>query len=484
MSFKRKQNKEELVSGSTTIVSSFLTEAATKNMAEATDRVLHDSAELEKVIKQYENCELFLKQGRVLEFTEVLKFNREAAENHRSDLIAMATHFDNPHSEKDIIILKNGLEVLGVQSKSRDTIIQAIRDHADVKYHNLGRLNPVEQYKHILDLLQKRIESAPDEQIYKNAYIDVRDHLMKSLKYEDIGSDGTSRAEVEFAANYPKLAHMLYDGHAIINEIGENVLIGAGTSGAFTLVTKGMLNSVQAIKGEMDLATAVAETLSMTTSAAVRGGVVAGVSKTIGIAARSEGIQSLSEGAAPIAIANTMYSMGKAVNDYLKGDIDVVRLKEECGEASIRGVATYYCGITGQILIPVPVLGALVGSLVGYTTSALLVQSGILGVGQKSIVHMAKKRREYIESQCFQAIELMHHYKAIFAYIGERYEYQYINEVLPSLALIESAISTWDAEKAIAGLAYLNQSFAKKMKFRSFSEFDDFMINKNNKLIL
>lgn len=483
---KRKANnsQNESIQGSASIYGSFIAQESTRNLADATTRVFHDSREMERLINQYKNCGLDFRQGRAFEFLEVLKFNRSAAEQGHSELRAQATHFLDPHSPKDIIITKHGDEIFGVQAKSRDTIVNAIRDHSKEKYHGLGRLNPSDQYERIKALLEKRLDNAPEGQIYKHDYEDVQKNLMKSLKYDGIGSTGTSRTEAEFASEHPEIMRFLQNGNAILTEVGTAALHGAKSSAAFAVIAKGFISASNVINGDKDLAAAISETMSMTASAAVRGSIVAGTSKAIGIAAKSAGLKSLSEGAAPITVANTMYSMAKAINLYMKGRIDKETLKEECGEASIRGVATYYCGVVGQVLIPIPVLGALVGSLVGYTTSALLVQSGILGVGKKNIVFVARKKRQYIEEQCLKAVELMGIYRSMFEHIGSVYANQYTEKILPSLSIIDDALIRGDAELAISGLAFLNENFSKKLQFRTFAEFNDFMLDKKTVLTL
>lgn len=486
MIFRKKNitRSEEIQQELAGVTGAFEAEEATRNLAEATRRIFHDSDELRKVIEQYENCGLDFRQGRAFEFLEVLKFNRSVAEAGYKELHAYATHFTDSHSPKDIGITKNGHEVLGVQAKSDGSVAQAIRDHAQEKYHGLGRLNPVEQYQHFRDLLEKRLHNAPGDQIYRKAYEDVHHNQMKSLSYDGQGSPGTTRSESEFAAEHPEIVQYMNNGEAVLKEVGTGALQGAGYAAVFATISNGFQNTTKVIRGEKELAEAVVDTLSMTSAAAIRGGIVAGTTKGIAIAARSEGLKTFSEGAAPIALANTIYSMGKAVRLYMKGDIDKTALKEECGEASLRGVSTYYCGVVGQLLIPVPVLGALVGSLVGYTTSALLVQSGILGVGRKNIVYIARKRREYIEEQCLEAVRLMEQYKNSFEQISIQYAKQYTNHILPALTLVNESFNSGNPIMAINGLAYLNECFSKELPFRRFEDFDDFMLDKNSILHL
>ncbi len=74
---------------------------------------------------------------------------------------------------------------------------------------------------------------------------------------------------------------------------------------------------------------------------------------------------------------------------------------------SLSRVGRGVCGIVGQILIPVPVVGALVGSLVGYTTAAALVQAGLLGMGPNNLVARERECRQEIERSCRIATDRM-----------------------------------------------------------------------------
>ena len=101
----------------TGLLSSIGATEAVRPLAEATASVFRDSRELESVIDQYANANPGHLQGRALEFLEVLKFNRAAAEAG-SSLQAVATHFNDPAAAADVLI-RDGQDVLKqVQAKS------------------------------------------------------------------------------------------------------------------------------------------------------------------------------------------------------------------------------------------------------------------------------------------------------------------------------------------------------------------------------
>ena len=68
---------------------------AVRPLAEATMGVFRDSEQLRQVLEANAKVDPAILQGRALEFLEVLKFNRAAAEAS-SSLHASATHFADP----------------------------------------------------------------------------------------------------------------------------------------------------------------------------------------------------------------------------------------------------------------------------------------------------------------------------------------------------------------------------------------------------
>ncbi len=484
---RRKGKSSGIIEGSSSITGSFIADQLTKNLQESTKRVLHDTNQLARVIEQYEKTGRDKVQGRALEFLEVLKFDREAAEKWRFDLKAKPTHFTDPHNSSDIQIFKNEEVVGNIQSKSRATPAEAIIDHSDPKYHGMGRLNPLDQHEKIKELLHKKLEDSPSDQLFRERYEDIDKNLVKSISYEDVDSGGTTRAEAEFAAEHPHLVQMMYDGEAVIKELGISATEGAAVTVGTTVVIKSLLNTAEYIRGKKELAETLSDVFACTSSAAIKGGVVASTAQGVQLIVNSvadEGVSSLSHGAAPIAIASSIFDMGYATRKFVKGEINKDEFKEACGMATMKGVATYYCGVVGQILIPIPFLGAMVGSIVGYTTASMLVQAGVLGVGPKNLVEVSRKRREYIEKECMRAIELMSFYKIQFEAISQYFDEEYSKIFIPQIINIEHALHCYSPNEIINCIALLNESFSNKLQFRTFIEFDDFMRNPNSKLII
>ena len=202
------------------------------------------------------------------------------------------------------------------------------------------------------------------------------------------------------------------------------------------------------------------------------------------IAARRSGARTLADSAAPTAIANTIYEAGHATYRYLIGDINADEYREEAGGAVIRGTAAFYCGMAGQLLIPIPVAGALVGATVGYITSAALVESGILGVGPSNIVAIESRRRAEVERSCRAACARLEAYEREITQIIASDQAFRESTIVPALTSFDQAVASEDFDHATAALGSLNLALGRTLPFRTLDEFDEFMLDDDSALYL
>ncbi|ETR67235.1 MAG: hypothetical protein OMM_05244 [Candidatus Magnetoglobus multicellularis str. Araruama] len=89
------------------------------------------------------------------------------------------------------------------------------------------------------------------------------------------------------------------------------------------------------------------------------------------------------------AVVSAAKSVNSLIEDYQAGNISLDMFVDlgmmTCAESAIVGI----CTATGQTLIPVPVLGAVVGSVAGKML-AQLASNQVLGVQQKIQQDMSK----------------------------------------------------------------------------------------------
>lgn len=457
---------------------------ATQRLATATDSVFRDADQLRRIIDNFSKCDPAFTQGRAFEFLEVLKFNRDAALKG-SELLAKPTHYTvSTTAPQDIIIEKAGRVVEEAQAKSIKDVAKSLRDLANEKYQGMQRLVPADTADRHAEILTRRLDHAPPGQLNIQEYEDVQRNLTGRLKHGQVSSPGTTRAEAEAAVESPLRTELTLKGTEALREVGKAGLTGAAVGGGLGLVFHGLMNAYHVGKGHKSHGEAIIDTIKGTAAVAARSGVVTSGAKVIAIAARQSGLTGFAGGAGPAVIANAVFEAAYALVQYGRGEIEADALREQAGGAVLRGAAAYYCGIAGQVLIPVPVVGALVGSVVGYTASAILLQSGILGVGPSSIVAQARKRREEIEAMCFEVIKRMELERAQIEAVAAAHALEFEKKVLPALDIFESSMVLFQPMAAMNALADLNEGFGCQLPFRSLTEFDEFMLDQEKSLEL
>ncbi|GAA7223683.1 hypothetical protein HpBGD77_12040 [Helicobacter pylori] len=80
-------------------------------------------------------------------------------------------------------------------------------------------------------------------------------------------------------------------------------------------------------------------------------------------------IQSLGKGSAPAMIVGAAVANVTIFTRYFSGKIDEVELLKQLGKANTTLISSGAMAVAGQALIPIPVVGALIGGFVGATLS-------------------------------------------------------------------------------------------------------------------
>jgi hypothetical protein len=174
------------------------------------------------------------------------------------------------------------------------------------------------------------------------------------------------------------------------------------------------------------------------------------------------------------AVATSAAECGKSLKAYLAGDISGEKLLEDMSSSVISTSAmTYYAGL-GQMAIPVPVAGALIGAGIGLFVGSTLNQSGLLALGEAPVVAAARRRREEIEELCEKLatsiresrLELE---KQLDIHFGR--QASVLAQQFDLLATTEVA----DVDKHTQALETIAGEMNVALQFSGFSEFKTFM---------
>lgn len=128
----------------------------------------------------------------------------------------------------------------------------------------------------------------------------------------------------------------------------------------------------------------------------------------------------------------------------------------------------------GQLLIPIPVVGGLVGGMVGYSLASACY--GELMAALKE-AKLAREERIRIERECEEAIEAMRQYRQEINEIADRHLAEYRNTFDAAFSDMQDAMGIGDIDGFIAGANTITRKLGGETKFDSFEEFDRLMNN-------
>lgn len=85
----------------------------------------------------------------------------------------------------------------------------------------------------------------------------------------------------------------------------------------------------------------------------------------------------LSKTALPALAVTVCLELGGLIHKYSKGEIDGVQFMEQAGERGIGLISSSAMATIGQIAIPIPVVGAVIGGMIGYTLSSMFYNEAL-----------------------------------------------------------------------------------------------------------
>ena len=251
----------------------------------------------------------------------------------------------------------------------------------------------------------------------------------------------------------------------------EQAKMGAAVGGGMSLVR----NLVSVYKGEKSkeeaaLAvvgdTAGAATLSYAT--AFGGAVIKGSMQN----SSSTMLRSVSKTNLPAYIATSAWETEKTLKAYFAGDIDGVQCLEQLGEKGYGMTASALFAGIGQVAIPIPVIGALAGSMIGYALSS--VSYNILKTSL-SEAKFAREERIRIEKECNEAISLLRQYRQELEIAIQKYFQEQNAFFEQTFCEMKKAFNTGDIDGYIAGTNKITERFGKAPLYSDMKAFEQIM---------
>ncbi len=348
-------------------------------------------------------------------------------------------------------------------------------------FENGANMNvPKDYYRDIqkaTDAEIKKLESQIAKQksfgnFQKANILERRLQKCKTIKANTRPASITKAEAIEARLN-PKLS-TAKDVASVSHQAGMNaaqtgVLIGGGVS----LVT----NVYECIVNGKDPKKAIKNTAIAT----LKGGVLsygsAFASSSLGGLMQSSAnkiIQSLGKGSIPTIIVSVVATNATILGRYISGKIDKTELLKRLGKANATLISSGAMVVAGQALIPIPVVGALIGGLVGAILSETCLNA-LLKAREEA--KLARQRRIEIEKECREIIKHLEAYQNQFKEVFEKYFHETTKFFNQSFNELERASYAGDADLAIGVNNKSREWLGQKPLFNNTQEFLELMNN-------
>ena len=316
------------------------------------------------------------------------------------------------------------------------------------------------QYKHVTD--QGNAELADN----------IKNKIIKLKKIKtNLRQSSVSSKDAVYARLHPKMSTAKSIAE-ISNQAGKTVAKNAAVIGASASIIR---NVVSVVKGDKEPEEAVASVAKDTASSVAVGygtGFTGSTLKGIMQNADSEGIRSLSKTNLASTVVAVAISSAKTLKSYFSGDIDGVECFEDLGEQGTGMISSGLFATIGQVAIPIPVIGGMIGGMLGYALSSasygLLVQS----LKDEKLAH---EQRIEIEKACKESVKMIQTYRnEMEQYINE-YLITKMDEFHNAFTNINESLQIGDIDELIAGTNSISNALGKEVQYSNCDEFNSIM---------
>lgn len=178
-------------------------------------------------------------------------------------------------------------------------------------------------------------------------------------------------------------------------------------------------------------------------------------------------IQSLGKGSIPAMIVSVVATNATIFGRYFCGKIDGKELLKQLGKTNATLVSSWAMAVAGQALIPIPVVGALIGGFVGAVLSETCLNA-LLKAREEA--KLARQRRIEIEKECREIIKLLKAYQNQFKEVFEQHFHETTKFFNQSFDELERVLYALDADLAIGVNNKIQERLGQKALFDNKQE--------------
>jgi len=294
--------------------------------------------------------------------------------------------------------------------------------------------------------------------------------------YDNVRDSGLTKEQAIFYRKHPEIAtarDIVKTSH------------GAGCQGAkYGAVIGGSISIFQNIiavaQDDKDLEEALRDVAISTGKAAGIGygtGFVGSAIKGGLQQSKRNSLRALSKTSLPTMVVVTTIEISTVVASYVKGEIDGTEFFEELGEKGTGMLASGMGATIGQLAIPIPVVGAVIGGMIGYTLSSIFYAEALNAFKGKN---EAEANYERVKDICRAARAEMDAYREEMTVVFQKQlgESQQFFEM--SLSELDRAVELGDIDQFAVCANRFADGIGKTLCYGTFCEFDDAMLSKDS----
>ncbi len=254
-------------------------------------------------------------------------------------------------------------------------------------------------------------------------------------------------------------------------------LQGAKNSGLAALTMSGIMNIAAVLKGEKDAGEAIADTLKAGGTGAATGYVMSGgltvISQKLSYST-SQLMQSIAKSNLPGQIVTAVMVVGGTLKRYASGELSTEDFIIELGDKGAGFAAGSYGFAVGQAMIPIPVVGGLIGSMVGYALSG-----AVYGKLREALSSgkLAREERIRVERECDEAVRAIRDFRAKMEALISEYLTSHIKTFHAAFDTMRDSLSLGDIDGFISGANTITKKLGGRVQFEDMREFDGLMMS-------
>lgn len=441
-----------------------------------------------KVHPNYQDANIKQQAGFSAEVLEVAKENAESIIEKRGRVASRSDDMGKVNDPLNDIIITDSqgkiIEASQMKFVGRDgeELADKLMSNKYDKYIDSNEVNtisvPKDHYDDALQALKNKEESfnKQAQKLKELGKMEEAEQKLKQAKKAKIAQEKLKPAkstskEARDARENPLLETAKYELEYTHKAGMQGAQIGAAIGGGISVIT----NVFAVFKGEKEIEDALIDTgidtakaATMGYGSAAAGSLIKGTLQNVS----SESLRAVSKTNAPAMVVAVAIETSKTLMRYCKGEIDGVECAQELGEKGCGMLASSAFATLFQIALPVPVVGAMVGGMIGYNLSTMFYKN-LLGVFVSA--KLAREERIRIERECEEAIKAIRAYRTHLENLATAYLKEHKKAFNIALADMHEAMQIGDIDAFIESNNTIIRKIGKEVQFENFEVIDNFM---------